>query len=254
MKPVAFKTNPRKMGFRELFRVAGSFGMGCLACVLKLFGLIGPDGSGFGMRSFGGELTRLPFEKLPRRAVLATEKTKVKLEKLGFVFGFAYSLETFGTQEAHGVVFRHKSGLCCVSIAFARNVRDENETSMTVVGFNTELVDGTYIMTSGGKRMIAKPENFECEWHPGKSPKEVYERHMDRVDAAESKPRKVKTDDDLETLVLNCENEETSFNMERGVYVKMTKSEMAQGREMQEDYRISGGSFEKRRRHEDERD
>ena len=58
-KPIAFKTNACKMGFRELFRVAGSPGVGLFACALKLFRLIGPDNDGYGMRSFGETLERL---------------------------------------------------------------------------------------------------------------------------------------------------------------------------------------------------
>ena len=50
MKRVAFKANPARMGYRELFRVAGSPGTGLLICAFKLFRLLGPDSGGFGFR------------------------------------------------------------------------------------------------------------------------------------------------------------------------------------------------------------
>src|SRR5262245_18157213 len=156
MKQIAFKTNPARMGFRELFRVAGSPGIGILACTLKLFRILGPDNDGYGIRAFGNSLERLELDSLPRRVIRATEGYRAKLQKLGFIPGFAYSLETFGAQEAHGQVFRHKDGSCAVSIAFARCVRGETETETTVFGFNTPLADDSYVMTSGNKRLLNK--------------------------------------------------------------------------------------------------
>jgi hypothetical protein len=242
------------MGFRELFRVAGSPGIGIFACVLKLFRLIGPDNDGYGMRSFGDTLERLDPETLPRRVIRATDGYRAKIEKLGFISSFAYSLETYGCQEAHGQVFRHKDMLSAVSIAYARCVRGEIETETTVFGFNTMLMDNTYIMTSGNKRMINKPPTFLCEYMPGESPKAVYERHMERVERASERPRKVKSDDDLERLVLNCENEETEFNIERGVYVKMTRDDIELGTELKEEYEEGSESrgFRGRRTRDDD--
>ena len=257
VKPVAFKTNAGKMGFRELFRVAGGPGIGIFACALKLFRLIGPDNDGYGMRSFGDTLERLDMDSLPRRVLRATEGYRDKIVRLGFMPSFAYSLETFGKQEAHGLVFRHKDLITAVSIAYARCVRGEIETETTVFCFNTMLKDDSYIMTSGNKRMLNKPATFLCEYMPGASPKDVYDRHRERVENAGEEPRKIKTDDDLERLVLNCENEETEFNIERGVYVKMTRSDIELGTELKEEYEqesASPGFRSRRRRDEDDDD
>lgn len=256
-KPVAFKTNACKMGFRELFRVAGSPGIGIFACTLKLFRLIGPDNDGYGMRSFGETLERLDIDTLPRRVIRATQGYREKIEKLGFMPSFAYTLETFGKQEAHGQVFRHRDLLTAVSIAYARCVRGTTETETTVFGFNTMLRDDSYVMTSGNKRMLNKPSTFLCEYMPGASPKDVYERHRERVDDVGIEPRKIKTDDDLERLVLNCENEETEFNIDRGVYVRMSRSDMELGTELKEEYEeesASPGFRSRRKRDEDDDD
>jgi hypothetical protein len=196
------------------------------------------------------------MDALPRRVIRATEGYRTKIEKLGFIPSFAYSLETYGCQEAHGQVFRHKDMLSAVSIAYARCVRGEIETETTVFGFNTMLMDNSYIMTSGNKRMINKPRTFLCEYMPGEPPKAVYERHMDRVERAEEKPRKIKNDDDLERLVLNCENEETEYNVERGVYVHMTRGDIELGTELKEEYEQESDSpgFRNRRRRDDDED
>ena len=254
-KPIAFKTNAGKMGFRELFRVAGSPGVGIFACTLKLFRLIGPDNDGYGIRSFGETLERLDMDTLPRRVIRATEGYRDKIVRLGFIPGFAYTLETFGCQEAHGQVFTHKNQLSAVSIAYARCVRGETETETTVFGFNTMLKDDTYVMTSGNKRMLNKPPTFLCEYMPNASPKDVYERHVERVERIGVEPRKIRTEDDLERLVLNCENEETEFNIERGVYVKMSRSDIELGTELKEQYEqdsASPGFRSRRRRDEDD--
>jgi len=252
MKQIAFKTNPARMGFRELFRVAGSPGIGILACTLKLFRILGPDNDGYGIRAFGNSLERLELDSLPRRVIRATEGYRAKLQKLGFIPGFAYSLETFGAQEAHGQVFRHKDGSCAVSIAFARCVRGETETETTVFGFNTPLADDSYVMTSGNKRLLNKPDHWLVEYLPGESPKAVYERHMDRVADAESRPRKIKSDDELERLVLVCETEETEFNLDRGVYVKMKRSEISLGEELKQDFERESGPVRRRRDDDDD--
>lgn len=253
MKPVAYKTNARAMGFRELFRVAGSPGVGLFACLMKLFRLIGPSSDGYGLRSFGDTLNRTDMDAVPRRVARATEGYRARLEKLGFVPGFAYALETFGIQEAHGLVFRHKDALIAASISYARCVRGEAETATTVFGFNTMLMDDTYLMTSGNKRLMEKPAVFLVEFMPGAAPKDVYERHRERVEQAIERPRKIKTDDDLERLVLNCENAETDFNIERGVFVRMTRDDIELGTELREEYeeQETAPRFA-RRRHDDE--
>jgi len=254
MKPVAFKANAARMGYRELFRVAGPPAIGILACVLKLFRVIGPENDGYGLLSFGDTLNRVEMEDLPRRVIRATSGYRAKIEKLGFIPSFAYSLESYGCQEAHGQVFRHEDGLTAVSIAYARCVRGATETETTVFGFNTMLMDDSYLMTSGSKRLMDKPATFLVEHLPGKSPKEVYERHLERVEQAEERPRKIKTDDDLERLVLNVENEEADFNIERGVYVKMKRSEIETGKELKQHYDEESATpgFRSRRRGADD--
>lgn len=254
MKPVAFKTNAGKMGFRELFRVAGSPGIGIFACALKLFRLIGPENDGYGMRALGDTLDRLDIDSLPRRVLRETEDFRDRIERMSFIPGFAYSLETFGCQEAHAQVFRHKDMLTAAAVLFVRCVRGDNATETTTFGFNTMLVDDTYVMTSGSKRMLNKPPSFRTEYMFGRSPKEVYERHLERVDAIGERPRKIKSDDDLERLVLNCENEETEFNFERGVYVKMTRSDMELGMDLKEDYEQDNATlgFRRRRDYDDD--
>lgn len=256
MKPVAFKTNAGKMGFRELFRVAGSPGVGIFACTLKLFRLIGPDNDGYGIRALGETLDRLDIDSLPRRVLRETEDFRARIERMSFIPGFAYSLETFGCQEAHAQVFRHKNMLSAAAVLFVRCVRADNATETTTFGFNTMLMDDTYVMTSGNKRMLNKPSTFRIEHMPGHSPKEVYERHLERIDEIGERPRKIESDDDLERLVLNCENAETEFNFERGVYVKMTRSDMELGMDLKEDYEQENATsgFRRRRDYDDEDD
>jgi hypothetical protein len=256
MKPVAFKSNARKMGFRELYRVAGSPGIGIFACALKLFHLIGPDNDGYGIRALGDSLDRLEIDSLPRRVLRETEEYRDRLERMSFLPSFAYSLETFGCQEAHGQVFRSKDMLSAAAIVYARCVRGENETETATFGFNTMLMDDTYVMTSGNKRLMNKPPSFRMEYLPGRPIKEVFERHMQRVEEIGERPRKIKSDDDLERLVLNCENEETEFNFERGVYVKMTRSDIELGMDLKEDYEQdnSTSGFRRRRGDDNEED
>jgi hypothetical protein len=256
MKPVAFKTNAGKMGFRELFRVAGSPGVGLLACALKLFRLIGPDNDGYGIRALGDTLDRFDVDSLPRRVLRETEDFRDRIERMSFIPGFAYSLETFGRQEAHAQVFRHKDMLSAAAVLFVRCVRGDNSTETTTFGFNTMLTDDTYVMTSGNKRMLNKPSFFRLQYLPGSSPKEVYERHLERIDEVGERPRKIKSDDDLERLVLNCENAETEFNFERGVYVKMTRSDMELGMDLKQEYEDDNATtgFRRRRDYDDEDD
>ena len=58
------------------------------------------------------------------------------------------------------------------------------------------------------------------------------------------RPRKVKTDDDLERLVLDCENAEAEFNLDRGVFVKMKRSEVELGEDLRDDYESEADSVE----------
>jgi len=190
------------------------------------------------------------MDSLPRRVLQATRNYRAKLEALGFIPDFAYSLECYGCQEAHGQVFRHKDGLTAASIAYARSVGGTIESETSVFSFNTMLMDDTYVITSGSKRLMNKPGTFLTENLPGQSPKAIYERHLQRIQQADDKPRKIKTLDDLERLVLNCENEETDFNLERGVYVKMKRSEVETGKELKQQYDEESASpgFRGRRR------
>ncbi len=256
MKRIAFKSNAARMGYRELFRVAGPPFTGLIACALKLFRVLGPDTGGFGFRALGDRLDRRDPDALPRRAIRACEGYRAKLRKLGFVPGFAYSLEAFGSQEGRAIAFRHKDATAAAAIVFCRCVRNDMETETTVFGFNTPLDDHTYLMTSGNKRLMSKPDHFRIEFHPGQSPNDVFDRHLDRLDTVDARPRKVKTDDDLEALVLDCENSETQFNLDRGVYVRMTRSEIVEGEALRDEYESEADAVgsRRRRREEDEDD
>jgi hypothetical protein len=252
MKPVAFKSNPARMGYRELFRVAGGPGMGLFGCALKLFRILGPDTGGFGFRSPGDRLDRRDPDELPRHVVRACDGYRAKLRKLGFVPGFAYSLEVYGSQEGHATVLRHKDATAAAAIVYARCVRNDTETQTTMFGFNTPLADDTYLMTSGNKRLMNKPDHFRVEYLPGRLPAEVFDRHLERLDTADARLRKVKTDDDLERLVLDCENSEAEFNLDRGVFVKMKRSEVELGEELRDDYESEADSVGPRRRRDED--
>src|SRR5262249_28095091 len=156
MKPVAFTPNPGKMGFLELYRVAGSPVVGFIACGLKLFRILGPQHDGYGIRSLGDELERRDIGNLPKHVLEATEGYRDKLERLGFIPCFAYSLETYGAQEGHAIPHRHKSGVAAANVLYTRCVRDDNETMATTFAFNTPLADDTYIVTSGLKKQMRK--------------------------------------------------------------------------------------------------
>jgi hypothetical protein len=254
MKRIAFKSNPARLGYGELFRVSGSPVTGFFACTLKLFRVLGPDTGGFGFRALGDRLDRRDPDALPRRAVRACDGYRNKLRKLGFVPGFAYSLEAFGSQEGHAMVFRHKDATAAAAVVYARCVRGDLETETTVFGFNTPLDDDTYLMTSGNKRLLCKPEHFRIEFHPGQSPRDVFDRHLDRLDSIDARPRKVRTDDDLEALVLDCENSEAEFNLDRGVFVRMTRSEVEEGEALRDEYESEADGVGSRRRRREEED
>jgi hypothetical protein len=119
-------------------------------------------------------------------------------------------------------------------------VRNNTETETTIFSFCTPCRDDTYIMTSGNKRLMNKPENFLCEYLPNRSPKDVWDRHLERVERSEGEPRKIRTDDDLARIVLYCENEETEFNLDRGVFVRMSRTEIEMGEELREEYEHGG--------------
>jgi hypothetical protein len=256
MKPVAFTPNPGKMGFVELYRVAGSPFVGVVACGLKLFRILGPQRDGYGIRSLGDELERREIDDLPEHVLEATEGYRDKLDRLGFIPSFAYSLETYGAQEGHAIPHRHKTGVAAANVLYTRCVRGDNETMATTFAFNTPLADDTYIVTSGLKKQMSKPPHVLMKNMPGKSPKEVFERHIDRLEKAGALPLTIKTDDELAKLVLTYENEDTEFNFERGVYVKMTRDDIELGKELQEEYQdeMSGRPRRRRRRNEDDED
>lgn len=236
MKAVAFKPNAGKMGFRELFRVAGSPGVGLFACGLKFFRVLGASGDGYGMRSFGDDLDRVDPDALPAHVRRAMDNYAAKLERAGFDPKFGYGLECYGKQEAWARLFVHEDRRTAASIAYARCVRDANETLTVIYSFNTMLRDDTYVITSGGKRLISKPAAFRMEYVPGGEPKQVFARHEQRVEKAASDAREIRTDGDLERLVLNCENAETDFNLQRGVFVPMTRADIALGTRLKEEY------------------
>ena len=73
--------------------------------------------------------------------------------------------------------------------------------------------------------------------------------HLER-----SRPWKLKTDDDLERIVLDGENSKTEFNLDHGVFVKMKRSEIEVGEELLDDYEAAEdrGGFRRRREEEDD--
>jgi hypothetical protein len=247
MKSVAFKPNPGRMGYRELYRVCGKFSTGVLACGLKFFRLLGAQNDGFGMRTFGDRLPICEIDSLPRRVLSEMDGYLYDLEKIEFIPCFAYSLEAYGSQEGHAVSLRHKSGVAGANVLFSRCVRGDQETEATIFAYCTPLADDTFIVTSVAKKMMDKPSHFLGESMPGRSPKEVFERHIDRLETAAALPLTIKTDDELERLVLRYENDDAEFNFDRGVYVRMSRSEIELGEDLQEEYQRGYGGGRRRR-------
>jgi hypothetical protein len=57
-------------------------------------------------------------------------------------------------------------------------------------------------------------------------------------------------------LVLDCENSETKFNLDRGVFVEMTRDEAEEGEELRDEYESETDrvGFRRRTRYEDDED
>jgi len=247
MKSVAFKPNPGRMGYRELYRVCGKFSTGVLACGLKFLRLLGAQKDGFGMRTFGDRLPTCDIDSLPRRVLSDMDGYLYDLEKIGFIPCFGYSLEAYGSQEGHAASLRHKSGVAGANVLYSRCVRGDQETEATIFAYCTPLADDSFMVTSGCKKMMDKPSHFLGESMPGCSPKEVFERHIERLESAAALPLTIKTDDQLEDLILRYENEDAEFNFDRGVYVPMTRSEIRLGEQLHDEYQVGFGAGRRRR-------
>jgi hypothetical protein len=231
MKPFAYKLNLSRMGYSELSHIVG-----WKAYSWKLFRMLPEETTGYGRESFGDELTRLTYDSLPQRVGIASKSYREAIEKLSFFPGFAYSPTSFGMQESHTLIFRHKGGNVSAVISHERSLRDRKEKEATSFSFLTPLADDHLLITTNAPRGMDRPPGFIVVHMPGKSPQQVLERHLNRLEGVDMEPKRIKSDDDLEEMVLNYEHEETEFHLERGVFVKMTKWDIEQGQKPKEEY------------------
>lgn len=146
---------------------------------------------------------------------------------LNLKYAFSYWLPTVGTIEGAAAAFFSEDGRNVLLIAYARTWTKVAVDEKASFAFLSRLANGTALVTSGAKGDLDGPPHILGEAHPGRPMQEVFQRHLARLNDADSSAVTVHDPDQLEQMLREHEEENFAFNIERGVYVPVSQGELA---------------------------
>ena len=142
-------------------------------------------------------------------------------EALGLHYAFSYSLPTVGTAECAAVALSNTDGRVVMTIVYGRTWTNVLLDEKITYAFLTHLADGRRLITSSSKQELDVPPQFVGEVLPGRPMREVFARHLQRVEEALPLPLALHDAGELEHTLRDYERENFSFQVERGVYVPL---------------------------------
>ncbi len=213
-----------KISLREYWRMSKGWGELILGVIFKFLRIRLPLSFAFAdTRHF----QRITPEQLSQRAREIIKPLADQALKLDLQYAFSYWLQTVGTIEGAAAAFLPKDGRCFLLIVYVRTWNNVTIDEKTVFAFVSCLTDGNVLATAGAKGDLDTPPHILGEALPGKSMRDVYERHVERLNVTTSQIVAANSAEQLDPLLRNYEEENFAFNVNRGVYAPVSDVEVA---------------------------
>jgi hypothetical protein len=174
-----------------------------------------------------GQFQRLAPENLSVRAREQLKPVADQALALNLRYAFSYWLPTVGTIEGAAATFLSEDGRSILLIIYARTWTQVMVDEKVAYAFVTRLANGNAIVTSGSKGDLDTPPNLLGESHPGMPMPELVARHSERLREVSSSVVPVHDVNQLEEILREYERENFAYNVNRGVYVPVSPSELA---------------------------
>lgn len=219
MVEVYYKTRLNRLRLGELWRMSPGPVTFLIAAAMRGLGALPDNDLGVcHIRS----VTRLGPEQVPEHVHARWEERLDACLDEGFELEFYYTVPFVARDmEGYAAALIGDGGLVAAQLLHAR----QQQTEESVLAFFTKLADGTYLITSSRRKQMEAPPGAHVERLPGKPAGILLARHRRRVEeAGDAVPIGAAG---LEPMVVEHNNAEVDFHVERGVYVPMSDYEVA---------------------------
>ena len=142
---------------------------------------------------------------------------------LNLRYAFSFRQATIGTTELATAVFLSDDNGSVLQIECARTWTKMAVAEKTVFAFMSRLADGRSLVTHGGKGELDAPPEVLLETYVGKSMREVFLRHRERLDNAGSGIVKPNTHMEAEQMVREHEHAYFAHAVDRGVLTPVSQ-------------------------------
>ncbi len=213
-----YRVDASRVTFRE-YLYDNSWLVAPIVAVIKLLHLRTPfstdDPSVENLAAFEVEEADVPAEVRERFAPLTDE-----LEALGFgqpIFHQIYTAEQH--TYIYWATFAHPTGRAAARIHHRVWARPGTHKSYLFPVFLSELADGSFVVSSAGKRDMAMPKSIEARYQPGASAAELWQTHERRIDERlPCQPAYAQTRAQLRQMIERHHGALVEFHVNRGVF------------------------------------
>lgn len=213
-----------RISLREYWRMSKGWGEFVLGIVFKLLRIRLPLTFAFAdTRNF----RRITPEEL---SVRARERIKPMADEalaLELQYAFSYWLQTVGTIEGAAAAFLPADGRSFLLVVYVRTWTNVTIDEKVAFAFVSLLSNGQAIVTARTKGDLDTPPHVIGEAMLGTTMRQVYERHVVRINEAPAQIIITESAEQLEPLLRDYEEQNFAFQIDRGVYSPVSDAEVA---------------------------
>jgi hypothetical protein len=219
---IYFRTETRRLTFRELWGIHPRFPVFLAACVMKVFRLPGSRR----MAALHEEVIRaIPADRVPAAALRKLGPPAEEFQRLGARLAFYHTVSGTGPMQGCAAVLLPPEHNAVISVTWA-TARATGPGSEANLAIASELRDGTYLATSGNRLRFHPPPGVTVFRYRGAPPSELLSRHQQHLAQGPTLPMPVENAGQAEQVLLGMKRHSFEWNVRRGIWVPLAPEEL----------------------------
>ena len=218
-----YKTCTHKLTFAELWQLSGSLWQFVLAVSLKICRW--PIQMNFAL-GWNGQLVRKTWEEIPEHARQQLRPIARQCKALGIHRGFFYSLPMVGGMETYCMALRSESEPIVVTAVYNRHWTGATIIEKIMCLCTSGLSNGQVIVTTGSKKELNSPQEFDVAYYPTRTLPELMAAHRVRLAVVPAQPLLIRDYYALERFITNNEQRSIQFQIDRGLFTPIAEAEI----------------------------
>jgi len=231
---IYFRTETRRLTFRELWRISSRWPVFLVACVNKVLGVRQPV-----RWALQHELTIRPLhtEEIPCAALRVLEPLIEQFQQSGARLAFFQSTPSTGNLKGYSAVLLPSEHNAVIVVIWVRAQISGPGTVKSGCAVTSELQDGSFFSTTNLPPAFNKPPGSRAVHLRGATPTELAQRHQEALIESGSNATRIHNEQEAINLLVEAKRRNFEWQVGRGVWVPLTAEEQARlGLPIADDY------------------